>query len=199
MKQILGCELWADATASELRRVADRIAAAPPPEHLGEIRLCFAKLAEKDSTAIVELTHDDKIDRDRCLYVISLDDKASSKAFVKAYEEAKNRRDLRLPQNNDHESNILYVGSSCATQNRRHTLRNRLRQHLFGKSMHTYALSLACWATKLQGGIIINAWQFTAINVAEGGDHAARTVVLAVGDWLSGQLKPMLGRRGSRH
>lgn len=190
---------WAQSTTAQLRRAVDHIAAAPVPAHLGEERLCFATLAEKAGAAIDRLTTDGRIDRDRCLYIITLDDEADGKALKVAFDEAKQRPDLKLPQNNSDVSGTLYVGSSCATHKRAGTLRSRLRQHLIMAPRGTYALSLAEWTSRLQGGLVINAWQYPSAGDGKEGDDAARSIVLAIEDWLAGELKPMLGRRGSRH
>ncbi len=190
---------WADETASELRRVADFIAAAPIPGYLGEERVRFATLADEAEDAIDRLASDGRIDRDRCLYLFALDEEADPEAFKRAFNDARQRTDLKLPQDNNHVSCVLYVGSSCATSKRKRTLRNRLRQHLICAPTGTYALSLAKWSLHLKGGLIVRAWQYPPAVAGDAGDAAARRIVLAVEDWLAGKLQPMLGRRGSRH
>lgn len=190
---------WAQATAAQLSKTIEDVAAAPAPFHLGEERLDFSKLALQAGAAIDRLTADGRIDRDRCIYVISLDSKADAKALKTDFMEAKQRTDLKLPQNNIDISTTLYVGSSCATHKRTRTLHSRLRQHLIAAPNATYALSLAEWTSHLQGGLIVNAWQYPSIGTEKKGDNAARRIVLAVENWLAGELEPMLGRRGSRH
>lgn len=130
MTQIPDIECWAGAAATELRRVADSVAAAPNPAYLGEEWLRFSTLADDAGDAIDRLTSDGRIDRDRCLYVFTLDDNADPEALKIAFSDARQRTDLKLPQDNIDVSNTLYVGSSCATRKRKRTLRNRLRQHL---------------------------------------------------------------------
>lgn len=188
---------WGEATATELRKVATSVADAPTPEHLGEKRLPFSTIRDDADAAIFDLTS--SIGRDRCIYVITLDEDADLEAVKAAYDEAKQRSDLKLPQDNGGLSATLYVGSSCATKKRTATFRSRLRQHLIKAPKGTYALSLAEWASGLRGGLVINAWQYPSAGEGLEGDETARRVVLAVEDWLSGQLKPVLGRRGSRH
>jgi hypothetical protein len=197
--QIPDVASWAQATATELRAAVDHIAAAPVPEHLGEAKIRFATLSQDAGPAIDMLTTDGRIDRDRCLYVISLDREADPEALKAAFTKAKHRSDLKLPQNNYDLSSTLYVGSSCATHRRTGTLRSRLRQHLIAAPRGTYALSLATWTSELPGGITVSAWQYPTAGQGEEGDRAARRIVLAVEDWLAGELKPMLGRRGSRN
>lgn len=190
---------WAEAAADEMREAAEAVAAASMPEHLGKEWFCFAKLGEGTQIVIDRLTPQDRIDRDRSLYVVSLDDEADPEEILRAYAEAKQRRDLKLPQNNLVTSNVLYVGSSCATAKRTNTLRGRLRQHLISAPKGTYALSLAKWASHLPGGLVVNTWQYPSLGEGPDGDKAARHVVLAIEDWLANKLKPMLGRRGSRY
>ena len=130
--------------------------------------------------------------------MIELDNDADADELHAAYLNAKSRTDLALPQDNSQISNIVYVGSSFATANRKNTLRDRLRQHLLKAPRGTYALSLSEWAHKLRGGIIVSAWQYPAHWRGANAEADARRVVLAIEDWLAGKLKPMLGRRGSR-
>ena len=197
--QIPDCAFWAEATAAELRRRADDLAAAPTPDYLGEERLCFATLAVEADSAIDRLTADGKIDRDRCVYVIALDGDADPDALKAAFRDARERGGLKLPQDNSDVSETLYVGSSCATKMRSGTLRTRLKQQLVRAPAGTYALSLAQWTAHLRGGLVLRAWQYHSAADGPDGDRAARQIVLAVEDWLSESLKPMLGRRGSRH
>lgn len=192
-------ECWAGAAASELRKAADSVAAASIPEYLGEECLRFATLAENADGAIDRLTSEALIDRDRCLYVFTLDEDADPEALKIAFSDARERTDLKLPQYNKDVSGTLYVGSSCATRNRKRTLRNRLRQHLVRAPRGTYALSLAEWTSHLQGGLIVRAWQYPSQGDGEEGEVAARRVILAVEDWLAETLMPILGRRGSRY
>lgn len=195
---------WAQAAADEMRKSADAVAAAPEPLHLREERVLFAQLGKGTHDLIDRLAPQDLIDRDRCLYVFGLDDEADPEAIMRAYREAKERPDpkLKLPQNNfvsSTTSRVLYVGSSCATGKRKHTLRSRLSQHLLCAPAGTYALSLAKWASGLEGGLVVNTWQYPSLGEGPEGDKAARHLVLAIEDWLSNKLAPMLGRRGSRH
>lgn len=199
MTQIPDFACWAGAAAEELRKVADCISTAPNPAQLGEARLRFATLVDSADDAINMLASDPRIDRDRCLYMISLDEEADPKALKMAFSAAKGRSNLKLPQNNFGISNTLYVGSSCATGNRKGTLRKRLRQHLVCAPRGTYALSLSEWTSHLQGGLIVRAWQYPSMGDGAEGDAAARRVILAVEDWLAGTMRPMLGRRGTRH
>lgn len=190
---------WAHAAANHLQAAADKVATAPLPTTLTEERLSFANLRNEAGPAMERLTGEGRIDRDRCLYVIALDCDGSAEALHAAYGKAKARDELRLPQDNHRMSDIVYVGSSCATGNRKNTLRSRLGQHLIKAPRGTYALSLAEWTHGLPGGIIVSAWQYPAHWIGAHADADARHVVLAVEDWLASELEPMLGRRGSRH
>lgn len=190
---------WADAATKRLQAAANKVATAPLPTKLAEERLTFANLRDEAGPAIERLTGDGRIDRDRCLYVIALDWDGTAEALYAAYGKAKSRDELHLPQDNHQISDIVYVGSSCATNSRKNTLRSRLRQHLIKAPKGTYALSLAEWTHGLPGGIIVSAWQYPAHWIGANADADARHVVLAVEDWLASKLKPMLGRRGSRH
>jgi hypothetical protein len=149
--------------------------------------------------AIISLTGVDQIDRDRCIYVLTLDEQADPKALINAFRIEKEKGSLKLPQDNKEASRVLYVGSSCATKNRRGTLRTRLLQHVLTAPQGTYALQLSKWTSELAGGVIKEAWQYPTAGDGPKGDDAARRIVLAVEDWLATKLKPMLGRRGSRH
>ena len=197
MTQIPEVEGWADATASKLYEAADAVSAAAVPECLGVARLRFATLAEEAEQAINCLAG--RIDRDRCLYTITLDDDADREAVKSAFRGVKQSGELKLPQDNGVMSDTLYVGSSCATKKRKSTLRNRLRQHLIKAPNGTYALSLAEWTGNLDGGIIVKAWQYPSLGNGPEPDAAARRIVLSIEDWLAGEVTPMLGRRGSRH
>lgn len=199
MKRIPDLDSWAVATATDLRKVAEQVAVAPVPDYLGEERLRFTTIAEDAAAAVARLTMPGRIDRDRCIYVLTLDERADADALKSAYNDAKLRSDLKLPQDNNAASNVLYVGSSCATKKRKATLKTRLSHHLGRAPKGTYALSLAEWTSQLTGGIILQAWQYPSFGEGPAGDDAARRVVLAVEDWLSNELEPILGRRGSRH
>lgn len=190
---------WASAATKRLQAAADKVATAPLPAKLAEIRLAFANLKDEAGPAIERLTGDSRIDRDRCIYVLALDCEATAEEFYKAYGKAKSRGDLYLPQDNHQKSDIVYVGSSCATGKRKNTLRSRLHQHLIKAPRGTYALSLAEWTRDLRGGVIVSAWQYPAHWTGANADTNARHVVLAMEDWLASKLAPMLGRRGSRH
>jgi len=190
---------WAEAAATELHKAAERVANATVPLFLGEERISFEKLKEEANAAIERLTSEERIDRDRCLYIFMLDEEADPDALKEAFIAAKRRDDLKLPQDNGSLSSVLYVGSSCATEKRKHTLRSRLRQHLIKSYKGTYALSLAEWTSDLPGGMIVKGWQYSSVGQGPKGDAAARGIVLAVEDWLSAEIKPMLGRRGSRN
>lgn len=199
MTEIPDIASWPESTAADLRKVADEVAASAAPECLGEKRLSFGSLAEHAGDAIDQLTTSGIIDRDRCVYVLTLDDGANVDDVKAAFVNAKSLPDIKLPQDNGAVSNTLYVGSSCATKKRKGTLRSRLRHHLIKAPKGTYALSLAQWTSHLKGGLILRAWQFPSAGEGNEGDLAARRVVLAVEDWLSNELKPILGRRGSRN
>lgn len=199
VNQIPDISTWAESAAKELRETADNLASTAAPDYLGEEHLSFASLNEGANAAIERLTLKSKIDRDRCLYIMTLDEHAEPSALKKAFSEAKQRCELKLPQDNAVESLVLYVGSSCATNKRKNTLRGRLKHHLIKASKGTYALSLAEWTQDLCGGINVHAWQYPSLGEGMEGDEAARKIVLAVEDWLANELKPMLGRRGSRH
>jgi hypothetical protein len=193
------CANWARAVAGHLHKEADHVAAAPIPTSLGKEILRFDDLKGKAEGAIGRLTGRDQIDRDRCIYVLALDEQANRETLISAFKSAKETKRLKLPQVNSVKSRVLYVGSSCATKSRARTLLTRLRQHLIGPPSGTYAMHLSEWASELAGGVIIQAWQYPSVGEGEKGDDAARRVVLAVEDWLANELKPILGRRGSRH
>ncbi|MDG6077892.1 hypothetical protein E3U23_01595 [Erythrobacter litoralis] len=178
--------------------MAEMVEKSRAPEKLGVERIEFgATLAELDD-AIESLTNPEQIVRDRCIYIITLDRDVDLSAFKEAFFEAQSRDNLKLPQDNHDIGPVLYVGSSYATGARKRTLRSRLRQHLIKAPKGTYALSLSEWTSHLSGAFFVQAWQFPSRGDGPEGDDVARNTVLAVEDWLSGELKPMLGRRGSR-
>ncbi len=199
MTEKLDSACWASEAAARLHKTADSLAVAPSPKYLGAEPLRFATLDVTADAAIKRLTDTSLIDRDRCLYVITLDAEADAGEVSIAFDTAKLRSELRLPQKNCTISDTLYIGSSCATKNRKATLRNRLRQHLIKAPSGTYALSLGAWASHLEGGIVVTAWQYPSMGDGREGDDTARGIVLAVEDWLASERKPMLGRRGSRY
>ncbi len=186
---------WPSSAAKELRAVADLVAASEPPTRLGEVTLRFSDLRTHGEEAIKSLTPTGAIDRDRCIYVISLGEDVDREKLIAAYLDARSEGVLKLPQDNKTMSATLYVGSSFATQKRKGTLRTRLRQHLLSAPKGTYALSLAQWATGIEGSLTVQAWQFPPA----ADDGMSRLVVLGVEDWLSRELEPMLGRKGIRN
>ena len=191
--------LWNAAAADHLRAVADRVAAAPPPTQVGtEVTLAFTELAEKAAAEIDRLTA--AIDRDRCLYVFEATSEVELDELRAAFRKAKKERkdEMKLPEDNEQStSHILNVGSSCATTGRSQTLKSRLKQHLVAANKGTYALNLSLWAADQPGGVVIRAYDYAALAGLD--DDAAREVVLAAEDWLSSELQPLFGRRGSRH
>ncbi|EQB30347.1 hypothetical protein [Sphingobium ummariense] len=186
---------WPSSAAKELRSVADLVAASEAPTPLGKVTLRFSDLRAHGEEAISNLTATDAIDRDRCIYVISVGEDVDRQKLIAAYSEARSKGVLKLPQDNKITSATLYVGSSFATQKRKGTLRTRLRQHLLSAPKGTYALSLAQWATGIDGSLTVQAWQFPPA----ADDGMSRLVVLGVEDWLSRELQPMLGRKGIRN
>lgn len=188
--------LWNTHAAMELRRRAERIETAPTPCFLGEEHLSFRSLKDYAADAIDRITGSRAIDRDRCIYIIELDQGTSPEPVMTAYRQAKATSGLRLPRDNGIETRCLYLGSSFATSNRARTLHSRLRQHLIETPNSTYGLSLSKWASDLDGGIVVSAWQYPAMGRNE---DEIRNVVLTVEDWLSSQMEPMLGQRGIRN
>ncbi len=191
--------LWASGTGAKLHALAEMVESSPCPKKLGAERVRFGATLTELNNAIERLTDPEKIDRDRCIYIIIADRDVDLAAFKDAFFKAKSRDDLKLPQDNNDVGPVLYVGSSCATGSRKRTLRSRLKQHLIKASKGTYALSLSGWTGHLSGGFSVHAWQFPSCGDGPNGDYIARHKVLAIEDWLSDLLKPMLGRRGSRH
>ncbi len=186
---------WPSSAAEELKAVAELVATSEPPMPLGKETLSFSDLLTHAEAAIKRLTPTSAIDRDRCIYVISLGEDVDRQKLVAAYWDARSMGILKLPQDNKIASSTLYVGSSFATQKRKGTLRIRLRQHLLSAPKGTYALSLAQWATGIEGSVTVQAWQFSPA----ADDGMSRLVVLGVEDWLSRELQPMLGRKGIRN
>ena len=186
---------WPSSAAEELKAVAELVATSEPPMPLGKETLSFSDLPTHAEEAIKRLTPTSAIDRDRCIYVISLGENIDRQELIAAYSEARSMGTLKLPQDNKMTSSTLYVGSSFATQKRKGTLRTRLRQHLLSAPKGTYALSLSEWATGITGALTVQAWQFQP--AADEG--MSRLVVLGVEDWLSRELQPMLGRKGIRN
>ncbi|WP_397589339.1 hypothetical protein [Sphingorhabdus sp.] len=79
-------------------------------------------------------------------------------------------------------SEYMYVGSSrdCV---------KRLIEHLGLGAKSTYSLHMSSWATSLVGDFEIEILKYTDID---------QTVLCAIEDQLSKELKPLFGRRGSR-
>lgn len=190
---------WAQKTGAFMRETISEIEAAPAPVMIAAAKIDFAHFAQLGPDIIDDITNSGKIDRDRCIYVIGLDDEADDDEINEAFRYAKANLRFALPKHNKRSSRTLYVGSSCATGKRTNTLRTRLRQHLLGTSKVTSALSLAKWTSNLPGGISLTVWQYPSFGEGEEADRSARRVVLAVEDWLSHTLQPMLGRRGSQN
>lgn len=186
---------WPSSAAKELRAVAELVAGSEPPTPLGKETLRFSDLRTHGEEAIKSLTPIGAIDRDRCIYVISLGEDVDREKLIAAYTAARSEGVLKLPQDNKITSATLYVGSSFATQKRKGTLRSRLRQHLLSAPKSTYALSLSQWATGIDGSLTVQTWQFPPA----ADDDMSRIVVLGVEDWLSLELQPMLGRKGIRN
>lgn len=190
--------LWNTSAADHQRKVAQRVAAAPAPKLLGKASFAFANLANLTDADFANLTRD--IDRDRCIYTIEASPDVDLDALRDAFRGHKGdeKASTKLPQDNPQASSrFLYVGSSCATKQRSRTLQSRLKQHLVQAPKGTYALNLSLWAGDQPGGVIVRAYQYPP--AADGKDQTAREVVLAVEDWLSSELQPLFGRRGSRN
>lgn len=199
INQIPNTSDWAQQAGSHLRAIIEEIETAPAPEFIGQLNMPFSRLATEARPAIENLTKDERIERDRCVYIISLDDVADPEEVSEAFKYAKANLSYALPKHNKSHSRTLYVGSSCATGKRKNTMRMRLQQHLLGTSKVTSALSLAKWTSTLAGGVTVSVWQYPSFGDDTEGDQAARRIVLAIEDWLSHKLKPMLGRRGSQN
>jgi hypothetical protein len=78
-------------------------------------------------------------------------------------------------------SEFMYVGSSgnCV---------KRLMEHLGFGAKSTYSLHMSSWATGLVGDFEIEILKYTDID---------QTVLCAIEDQLSKEMKPLFGRRGS--
>jgi len=187
-------EEWNKEAANALRKAADEIAKAPPPKLMGEERISFAKIASDAYAAIERVTQG--IDRDRAIYIITLDEAADPAAFRAALTQERGDKssDLKLPQLNPAPvetdvHRVVYVGSSCATTaTRKKTTAGRLRQHLVQAPRGTYALNLSRWTGALRGGIVVQVFNYP--------EDVERDVVVAVEDQLSQHLSPICGRRG---
>ena len=125
-----------------------------------------------------------------------LNDKADPDEVLRVFRQEKALKERALPQDNGEPSRTLYVGSSFATKNRRGTLKTRLTHHLVEAPKGTFALSLAYWAHRCRGGIILKAWQYPETECER---KNYRQAILAVEDQMSQTLRPMLGRRGIRN
>lgn len=190
---------WNAEASHQVAKLAELLAGTVEPLLLGREHIFFTDL-RADATALIDrIVPKGQLGRDRCIYVIELDSETSPREVRNAFAAARDQKTLKLPQLNSSESATIYVGSSCATGKRTDTLRSRLKQHLVSAHDGTYALRLGEWAGTLTGGIYVSAWQYPEVATGEAGDRAARSTVLAVEDWLSQNLEPMFGRRGSRN
>jgi len=190
---------WNAEASLEVARLAEMVAETVEPEPLGREYIRFTDLHAGAAELIDKIVPKGQVGRDRCIYVIELDSETSPREVRDAFIAARDRKTLKLPQLNSSESVAIYVGSSCATGKRSDTLRSRLKQHLCFAPNGTYALRLGEWAGALTGGVHVSAWQYPEVAAGEAGDRLARQTVLAVEDWLSQNLEPMFGRRGSRN
>ena len=189
---------FAHGAANALREQADRLEKCGPPKLAGPWTLQFAAL-NTDFEAIKSQIKAATFEGDRCVYIFELTDhSAVSTVREKMTEIAKYKSEkigdfdsykcISQYNSESRNSGILYVGSSYATKNRKATLATRIKQHL-GLSNHTtYAMHLAKWASALRGGVKITVYQYP--------NETDREDVLAIEDYLSGKLDPLLGRRG---
>ena len=189
---------FAHGAANALREQADRMQKCGPPQVAGLWTLQFDAL-NAGFEAIKPQIEASTVEGDRCVYIFELTDTGAVLTVrEKMTEIVKCKRDKIgdfesykcISQYNakSRNSGVLYVGSSFATENRKATLSTRIKQHL-GLSNHTtYAMHLAKWASGLQGGVQITVYQYP--------DETDRENVLAIEDYLSRKLDPLLGRRG---
>lgn len=196
MSDLPNIRVWGTLAADYLTKTIDLVATMPAPQLLGSKHILFRDLQSKADGVIEKVTAG--IDIDRCIYIIMLDNSAPVRELIECFRDAKKGGHDKLPQYNGGASRCLYVGSSCATKARKRTLQGRLKQHLFRAPKGTYALSLSTWASNLPGGITISTYQFNELR-REDGEEMSRRVILPIEDWLADELKPLLGRRGSRH
>ena len=192
------CDLtsnWSHLAAEQMREKADRVASAPLPILLGQEHLFFSSL-EEDALAAVDRLTQANVGKDRCLYLIELDDEADPQEVMSLFRKTKSETPLKLPKDNGITTQCLYIGSSFATGKRKKSLRSRLRQHLLGPGTSTFGLALAQWATMLEGGIYVSTWHYPDDGRPE---STMREIMLAIEEWLSNQKKPMLGQQGIKN
>jgi hypothetical protein len=189
---------FAHGAAIALREQADRLQKCGPPQLAGPWTLTFEDLST-GFEAIKPQIKAATVGGDRCIYIFELTDLnavLTMRIKMGEIENYKKAKEGSFPaykfvaqyNANALDSTVLYVGSSYATANRKATLASRIEQHL-GLSNHTtYAMHLAQWASGLPGGVKITVYQYP--------DETVREDVLAIEDYLSGKLDPLLGRRG---
>jgi len=189
---------FAHDAANALREQADRLQKCGQPQMAGPWALTFDDLSagfEAIKSQIAAAT----VGGDRCVYIFELTDPnavqtiRTKMAEIENYKKAKEGsfpayKFVAKYNANSVDSTVLYVGSSYATGNRKATLASRIGQHLGLSNNTTYAMHLAQWASGLPGGVNITVYQYP--------NETDREDVLAIEDYLSGKLDPLLGRRG---
>lgn len=186
---------FAKNTAAALRKQADRVERIDAPVSAGPWVLPFNDLDSHFRQIKEDIQHVTAAG-DRCVYVFRLTDPAalgplrSAMETIEQNKKAKTGEFTNVAKYNSGaaDGETLYVGSSFATANRKHTLVTRLAQHLGLSNKTTYAMHLAAWATGLPGGVQISVYQYPI--------DTCRDDISAIEDHLSASLDPILGRRG---
>ena len=189
---------FANHASAALREQATRLEKVGMPDLLGPWALRFDDLNSGFEVVRHEIAHA-TAGGDRCVYVFALTDPAAVPLVRTAMEKitrdkkektgafAANQYDAKYNAG-ARESLTLYVGSSFATGKRTRTLVTRLAQHLGLSNTTTYAMHLAQWAGRFPGSVLITVYQYP--------NETCRDDILAIEDYLSVTLDPLLGRRG---
>ena len=177
-----------ERAAAQLRRTALEVERAGQPFR----RSWTVPFADLNGDAMDEIV--DHISRAlgkscRSLYTFSISDDCTPEQIRLLITHAKeeNSANRALPRINPAadcpESRVLYVGTSRNTG-------ARIRQHLGAGNAGTYALHLSWWASGLAGSV--------QIDVHEYGQDTPDEMLVVLEEQLARELKPILGRRGSR-
>lgn len=174
--------------AKQLRKMADRAQAAGSATRATWTLTC-SEIGEIATNGLAENIAKEIGKGCRSIYVFSLSDDCRADdargAIMSARAEKRDGRAFPRVNATDlcAESRCLYVGSSRNTA-------SRILQHFGLGARQTYAMHLGWWMCDLAGAVRLDVYRY--------GADTPDDMLPVLEDQLARELRPMLGRRGSR-
>lgn len=174
--------------AKQLRTTAERAEAIGSATHSYWTLTC-SEIGEIATNGLAENIAKEIGKGCRSIYAFSLSDECRPDEVRAAIEAARaeKRKERAFARVNDADlcadSRCLYVGSSLTTA-------KRFREHLGLGWKGTYAMHLGWWIGDLAGAVRLDVYRY--------GADTPDDMLPVLEDQLARELRPMLGRRGSR-